>query len=398
MKLSIIIVNYNVKHYLYQCLDSVRKAIKGIDAEVFVVDNHSRDNSVTWLKPMFPEVCFIESNHNLGFSRANNRAIRKSKGEYILLLNPDTIVGEDTLRHVLTFMDEHPKAGGAGVKMLNSRGMRALESRRGIPTPMTAFYKMSGLGSKFPENKRFGRYYMSYLPWDKPVQIEIISGAFCMLRNSVLEQIGLLDEDFFMYGEDIDLSFRILKGGHENWYLPETILHYKGESTEKSSFRYVHVFYKAMFIFLKKHYGASHLWLAVPIQLAIFIKACGVLKNVMSDHIRKILGFSTTQKYKDADYFFIGSMKMIEECRKMTAKKGLSGRFYEVDQELKKEGHVQLLKEISPTHDNYIVYDTSQFTYSDILQFFERQPQDSVKIGLYHPLTKTLITDDEIIR
>lgn len=127
MKLSIIIVNYNVKHYLYQCLDSVRKAIKGIDAEVFVVDNHSRDNSVTWLKPMFPEVCFIESNHNLGFSRANNRAIRKSKGEYVLLLNPDTIVGEDTLRHVLTFMDEHPKAGGAGVKMLNSRGMRALE-------------------------------------------------------------------------------------------------------------------------------------------------------------------------------------------------------------------------------------------------------------------------------
>lgn len=254
MKLSIIIVNYNVKYYIDQCIRSVLKAIDVVDSErngnlveVIVVDNHSADGSVEYLekrypKSLYPMLRIVSSVHNLGFARANNLAIRLSKGEYVLLLNPDTIVGEHVLEECLRFMDAHTDAGALGVRMIGATGQVAMESRRGLPSPMVAFYKMMGFCARWPKSKVFGRYYMGYLPWDEPAQIEVVSGAFCMLRRQAIEKVGLLDEDFFMYGEDIDLSYRILKGGFHNYYLPVDILHYKGESTEKSSFRYVHVF------------------------------------------------------------------------------------------------------------------------------------------------------------
>ena len=251
MKLSVVIVSYNVSHYLLQCLDSLQRALRGIDGEVIVVDNHSRDNSVALVHQAHPEVKVIENLHNLGFSKANNIALRQAKGEYALLLNPDTIVADNTIRDCIAFLDLHPDAGAAGVMMLNADGTVAPESRRGVPTPLTSFYKLSGLCRMFPRSPRFGRYYLGHLPWQTPQQIDIVSGAFCMLRRSVLDKVGLLDEDYFMYGEDIDLSYRILKQGATNWYLPYPILHYKGESTQKSSFRYVHVFYQAMLIFFR---------------------------------------------------------------------------------------------------------------------------------------------------
>lgn len=232
-KLSIIIVSYNVKYYLEQCLDSVRRAIDDIDAEVFVVDNHSKDGSAAYLERRFPEFNFVSSNHNLGFARANNIGIRESDGEFVLLLNPDTIVGETVLRECLSFMESHQDAGACGVEMLQANGEAAKESRRGIPDPMTAFFKMSGLCARFPKNAVLGHYYMGDIPWDKPGEIEIVSGAFCMMRRAALEKVGLLDEDFFMYGEDIDLSYRLLKGGYKNYYFPCKILHYKGESTQR---------------------------------------------------------------------------------------------------------------------------------------------------------------------
>jgi len=292
MKLSIIIVNYNVKYYLYQCLDSVRKAIKGIDAEVIVVDNHSQDGSLEYLKPFYPEVMFIASNHNVGFARANNIGIMRCKGEYVLLLNPDTVVGENTLSECISFMDAHENAGALGVRMLKADGTIAKESRRGIPYPMTAFYKMTGLCDRFPNNRRFSHYYMSYLPWDEASQIEVVSGAFCFLRKKALDSVGLIDEDYFMYGEDIDLSFRLLKKGWENWYLPVNILHYKGESTERSSFRYVHVFYDAMLIFLRKHYGWRSFWISIPVKCAIYLKASLELFKLGIKRMRKMLGFT----------------------------------------------------------------------------------------------------------
>ncbi|MBR1388235.1 MAG: glycosyltransferase family 2 protein [Prevotella sp.] len=264
MKLSVVIVSYNVCSFVEQCLDSVEQAAKGLETEVFVVDNDSVDNTVEEIGRQYPWVHLIANKENVGFSRANNIAIRQSSGEYVLLLNPDTIVEESTLRGAVSFMDAHPEAGGAGVRMHNADGTVAPESRRAIPTPWVSFLKMLGFSK---------RYYMSHLPWDQPSQIEVISGAFCLLRRKALDQVGLLDEDFFMYGEDIDLSYRLLKGGWQNWYLPFDIVHFKGESTQKSSFRYVHVFYQAMLIFFKKHYSHLSVFYTLPIKMAIYFRA-----------------------------------------------------------------------------------------------------------------------------
>lgn len=399
MKLSVIIVNYNVKHYLYQCLDSLYKAIKDIDAEVFVVDNHSKDASVAYVSRRFQKVNYVESNHNLGFARANNIAIRQSEGEYVLLLNPDTVVGEDTIRRVIAFMDEHPDAGAAGVKMLKSDGTKAMESRRGLPTPMTSFYKMCGLCSRFPNHKRIGHYYMSCLTWDEPAEIEVISGAFCMLRRSALQKVGLLDEDFFMYGEDIDLSCRLLKGGYHNWYLPETILHYKGESTQKSSFRYVHVFYEAMLIFFKKHYGSSSLWLTIPIKTAIYLKATLALIQMQAAKLRKALGFFSPKRKREPDYLFIGSVASITMCRKLSRKKGLSGEFVVGNEKKMPDGHLDIITEDDDNRNvKYVVYDTDAYSYQAILDIFHRQPMPNVLIGIFNPHSKTIVTAEEIFK
>ncbi len=245
MKLSVIIVNYNVKQYVEKCLESVYVAGKDIDMEVFVVDNASRDDSVAYLRERFPDVNYIENKQNLGFSRANNIAIKESKGDYVLLLNPDTVISENVLSECIAFADAHAGTGAIGVRMHNEDGTIAPESRRSVPTPWIAVSKYLGNSHK---------YYMSWLPWDKPCRIEVVSGAFCFLRRQALFQVGLLDEDYFMYGEDIDLSYQLLQHGYVNWYLPLDITHFKGRSTIKTSFRYAYVFYKAMLIFFVKHY------------------------------------------------------------------------------------------------------------------------------------------------
>lgn len=245
MELSVIIVNYNVKHYVERCIESVQTAMQGIDGEIIVIDNASTDGSVAYLRQRFADVTVMESGANLGFSRANNRAIRQSKGEYVLLLNPDTTVAPDVLRACLDFAHEHPRLGAIGVRMHNEDGSVAPESRRAIPTPWIALTKYLGDGR---------RYYMSHLPWDQPCRIEVVSGAFCFLQRQAFMQAGMLDEDYFMYGEDIELSYQLLRRGYENWYLPLDIVHYKGRSTRKTSFRYAYVFYKAMVIFFIKRY------------------------------------------------------------------------------------------------------------------------------------------------
>ena len=272
MKLSVVIVNYNVRQYLTACIDSVALALKDVESEVFVVYNNSTDDSAEVIARDYPWVHLINNIENLGFSKANNIAIRQSMGEYVLLLNPDTVVAEDTIRNVLTFMDEHPEAGAAGVKMHNADGTLAPESRRAIPTPWVAARKMLGFTR---------RYYMSHLSWDEPGQIQVVSGAFFMVRRKALDQIGLLDEDFFMYGEDIDLSYRLLKGGWQNWYLPYSIIHYKGQSTKKSDFRYVHVFYQAMLIFFRKHYSHLSFFFTLPVKCAIYFRASLALADII---------------------------------------------------------------------------------------------------------------------
>jgi GT2 family glycosyltransferase len=275
MDLSVIIVNYNVKHFLEQCLHSVLKAAENISAEIFVVDNHSADGSVQYIPEKFPGIHFIANAENVGFSKANNQAIRLATGKYILLLNPDTVVEEDTFEKVIAFMEQHPEAGGLGVKMIDGKGNFLPESKRGLPTPWVAFYKMFGLARLFPSSKRFGKYHLSYLDENEVNEVEILAGAFMLLRKSALGKTGLLDETFFMYGEDIDLSYRILKAGYKNYYFPETtIIHYKGESTKKGSLNYVKVFYHAMIIFARKHFSNGNASLfTMLIHLAILFRA-----------------------------------------------------------------------------------------------------------------------------
>lgn len=258
MKLSVIIVNYNVQHFLEQCLYSVREAASRVETEVWMVDNNSVDGSVAMVREKFPEVHVIANKDNPGFSKGNNMAIEQANGEYMLLLNPDTVVEEDTFEKVVRFMDEHADAGGLGVKMIDGKGNFLPESKRGLPTPTVAFYKIFGLSRVFPRSKRFGRYHLGFLNMEETHEVDVLSGAFMLLRKSVLDQIGLLDEAFFMYGEDIDLSYRITQAGYKNYYYPETrIIHYKGESTKKSSINYVFVFYRAMVIFAEKHFSAG---------------------------------------------------------------------------------------------------------------------------------------------
>lgn len=275
MKLSIIIVNYNVEFFLENCLNSVFKALKTLDAEVIVVDNSSVDGSVEMVQQKFPKAKLIANQENLGFSKANNQAIRIAKGELILLLNPDTVVEENTFKVCCDFFDKTANAGGLGIKMVDGKGNFLPESKRGLPTPSVAFYKIFGLSVLFPKSERFSKYHLGHLSKNENHEIEILSGAFMMIRKDILDKIGLLDENFFMYGEDIDLSYRIIKAGYKNYYLSDTsIIHYKGESTKKSSINYVFVFYRAMAIFAKKHFSSKNANIfSYLINLAIYLRA-----------------------------------------------------------------------------------------------------------------------------
>lgn len=396
MKLSVIIVSYKVKFYLEQCLLAVKKATAGIESEIYVVDNHSNDGSVEFIAERFPDINLISSNHNNGFSHANNIAIRQCSGKYVLLLNPDTIVGERSIKEVLKFMDAHPKAGGVGVKMLNADGSCAKESRRGVPTVATSFYKMTGLCACYPHSQRFAHYYMGHLPWDKSAQIEIISGAFCMLRHSALDKIGLLDEDFFMYGEDVDLSYRLLKGGYENWYVPVEILHYKGESAHKSSFRYVHVFYNAMLIFFRKHYGNKAAIISLPIKAAVVVKATITLLHMKATAVHKSLGFFTRNKDTYVQYVFIGSAEAIGKCRRLCRHRGVEMEFVEGNARTMPQGHSNM--ELATKQKFCVVYDVDSFSYDQIFGIFQGNCLPNTTIGTYNPTTNTIITAREVIR
>ena len=285
--LSVIIVNYNVKHFVEQCLHSVINASKKIKVEIIVVDNNSVDGSVALIKEKFSFIHLIENKENVGFSKANNQAIRIAQGRYILLLNPDTVVEEDTFEKTIAFMDVHLEAGGLGVKMLDGKGNFLPESKRGLPTPSVAFYKIFGLSTLFPRSKTFGKYHLGFLDKEKTHEIDVLSGAFMLMRRETLNKIGLLDEDFFMYGEDIDLSYRIILGGYKNYYFPETrIIHYKGESTKKSSVNYVFVFYKAMVIFARKHFSQRNAkTFSFLINLAIYLRAAMAIATRFSKRI-----------------------------------------------------------------------------------------------------------------
>ena len=288
MTLSIIIVNYNVKFFLEQCLESVEQCSKEIKKEIFIVDNNSKDGSCEMVKRKFSKYNLIENKKNIGFSKANNQAINQAKGKYILLLNPDTILEENTLRKCIDFMEKTKKIGSLGVKMIDGNGNFLPESKRSFPTPIVAFYKIFGLSNLFPKSKIFGKYHLGFLEENKIHEVDVLSGAFFLTKKSVLNKIGLLDESFFMYGEDIDISYRIKMAGYKNYYFPKTkIIHYKGESTKKASINYVFLFYKAMSLFYNKHFKGNYTFIFnFLIHISIYTRAgISLIKRFIKDTI-----------------------------------------------------------------------------------------------------------------
>ena len=390
MKLSVVIVNYNVKYFLEQCLHSLEQAAMGIDHEVIVIDNASTDGSTEYITARFPKVKWMACRENNGFSKGNNIAIAHAKGEYILMLNPDTIVTKEAIEGCIAFMDNNADAGACGVYMLRTDGTFAPESRRALPTPFVAFCKMSGLSNLFPKSRTFGRYYMQYLDKEETNPIEIISGAYMMLRHKTIKKTGALDEDFFMYGEDIDLSYRILKSGYRNYYLPLRILHYKGESTNKSSYRYVHTFYRAMQLFFKKHYSHYSLIVSLPINIAIWTRA--LLAYVGNQFVHR----KVTQETPSINCIVLGSKQAIEEAGSILQEKLKNGRhtFIEAIEETMPLGHTT--GNIDPEGYNTVVYDTEAYTYDTILKLLNSSTR-KLRLGTYSTKTKKLITEELVL-
>ena len=390
MKLSVVIVNYNVKYFLEQCLHSLEQAAMGIDHEVIVIDNASTDGSTEYITARFPKVKWMACRENNGFSKGNNIAIAHAKGEYILMLNPDTIVTKEAIEGCIAFMDNNADAGACGVYMLRTDGTFAPESRRALPTPFVAFCKMSGLSNMFPQSRTFGRYYMQYLDKEEANPIEIISGAYMMLRHKTIKKTGALDEDFFMYGEDIDLSYRILKSGYRNYYMPLRILHYKGESTNKSSYRYVHTFYRAMQLFFKKHYSHYSLIVSLPINIAIWTRA--LLAYVGNQFVHR----KVTQETPSINCIVLGSKQAIEEAGSILQEKLKNGRhtFIEAGEETMPLGHTT--GNIDLEGYNTVVYDTEAYTYDTILKLLNSSTR-KLRLGTYSTKTKKLITEELVL-
>ncbi|MCB0511425.1 MAG: glycosyltransferase [Chitinophagales bacterium] len=288
IKLSIVIVNYNVQYFLEQCLNSIFRSSVSFNFEVYVVDNASLDGSVDMLKKQFPQVKLIENKENVGFAKANNQAIKLSQSEYVLLINPDTIIQEDTLEKCVAKMANDSKIGALGIKMYDGNGKYLPESKRGFPSPIAALSKMSGLSKIFPKSKLFGKYHLGYLDKNQNHEVDVLSGAFMLVRKSVFDTIGLLDESYFMYGEDIDLSYRIQQAGYKNYYFAESnIIHFKGESTKKGNLNYIKLFYGAMIIFASKQLNKTQASFLIPLlKIGIILRA---ILEIIEQFLSKIL-------------------------------------------------------------------------------------------------------------
>jgi len=265
--------------------------MKNIDGEIIVIDNNSDDDSFLFFQNSFPEVHFIWNKTNNGFAKANNQALKIAKGDIILFLNPDTIIPEDCFEKCIAFVSQNNCA--LGIKMLDGSGNFLKESKRAFPSPATSLFKLFGLAKLFPHSKIFGKYHLGYLSENENYEVDVLAGAFMMIPKNILNTVGSFDEDFFMYGEDIDLSFRIQKAGFKNFYYSESsIIHFKGESTKKGTLNYVKMFYKAMSIFVEKHYGSNRSWLfGFFVHIAIFIRAS-------FSAIVRLLKFNTVKQNK----------------------------------------------------------------------------------------------------
>ena len=385
---SVIIVSYKVRYYIEQCLNSVLRSVA--DAQILVVDNNSDDGSVEYLRERFPQAEIIANDFNAGFGKANNMALAKATGKYVLFLNPDTVVAERTIPGCVEYMETHPEVGALGVRMQYGNGRFALESRRSLPTPSVSFWHMTGLGKLFPKSRVFAKYHRTYLDKDSECPIDVVSGAYMFVRKEALDRTGGFDEAFFMYGEDIDLSYRILQAGYQNRYLPLPMVHYKGESTNKTSYRYAQVFYDAMLIFFNKHFQRYSRLFALLVRIVVGCRKVGTyVRQNLHAHSRRLADFTENCLY-------VGRKETFADVERM-----ISGSIYLRNPQFV-EGADDAGSALEGRIDNgvkAVIFDTDAFSYDAILYWMYSRAQEGRQytMGLYSAKTGHLITEDEVI-
>lgn len=410
MQLSIIIVNYNVKYFLEQCLCSVHKAVEHLEAEVWVADNASADKSIAYLQPMFPWVKFIENLKNVGFAKANNQVLFQCSGKYVLFLNPDTLIPEDSLTKCIAFMEKNKEAGALGIRMIDGSGNFLPESKRSFPSPLTSFYKLAGLSTLFPSSKIFSRYSLAYLDEFKNHEVDVLSGAFMLTKKDVVIRLKGFDEDFFMYGEDIDLSYRIQKLGYKNYYFSEsTIVHFKGESTHKGSLKYVKIFYQAMSIFVKKHYaGRSAQLFTFFIQKAIWLRAgvSAIMRLSLKTGLSSVDAVNVFRRFKDGKdrsekqglTIIAGSEEEYDEVKTLLVNAGSEERITCRAAVFAKKGNevctvADLHSFIQNTPVREIIFCQGELKYSDIIKKLQDLPKE-ISIRFHTRGTKSIVGSD----
>lgn len=386
---SIIIVSYKVRYYIEQCLDSVLRSVP--DAQIIVVDNDSADGSVEYLRDRFPQVEFIANDFNAGFGRANNMALCRATGRYVLFLNPDTVVAERTVPECISYMDAHPETGAVGVRMQYGDGRFALESRRSLPTPSVSFWHMTGLGRLFPKSKVFAKYHLTYMDPAKECPIDVVSGAYMFVCKEALDKTGGFDESFFMYGEDIDLSYRIRQQGYQNRYLPLPIVHYKGESTIKTSYRYAQVFYDAMIIFFKKHFDRYSRLFTMLVKMVVGVKKVSTYigqniwahRRMLADYTENCIYVGRKETFANVENLLSGSEMLRNACYMESTG--------DIDSSI---GATLMDNDVKA-----VVFDTSVFSYNEILDWMYAKASEGKRytMGLYSEKAGKIITQYETL-
>lgn len=386
--LSVVIVNYNVKYFLEQCLHSLKAATVGMyGVEIFVVDNNSTDGSVEYLKAKYPDVIFLENKENVGFARANNQAFKQCKGKYVLMLNPDTVVGEESLRSLIFHMDDNPEIGAVGFKMIDGNGRFLAESKRSFPTPWVSFCKLSGLSKLFPMSPKYASYSLPYLSADEAHEVEVLAGAFMFMRREALEKAGGLDERYFMYGEDIDLSYQIVKAGYKNYYIPERLLHYKGESTKHGDMSFVKRFYGAMLLFYKKYYPEQKLF-------GSFIRV-GIYFYGGLAAVARVLGLYRRKKVKHKRMMIISGEEYFEETKKAALKSMPSLSQIKLWNLNENRTMNAIGRSINMHRFTDITFVWPDVRYEQMLLYMDQMPSKNMTYHIYNAETKLYVSPGE---
>lgn len=367
MQLSIIILNYNVRYFLELCVLSVQKAIQNLDAEIIVIDNNSSDDSCAMMKQLFPNIKLIENKENSGFPKGNNIAVKEAKGEYICILNPDTVVAEDTFEKVLAFAKRQTDLGIVGCKLIDGTGNFLPESKRGIPTPWVAFTKIFGLYKLFPKSSLFNKYYAQHLGENQTGKVDILVGAFMVMKRELYNQLEGFDENCFMYADDIDLSYRALLLQKQNYYFQETaVIHYKGESTVKDA-TYMKHFREFMNFFYKKHFKQSVFFNLIARFGAFYFSMVKLFQGSRS--------LGTKAKIPPSQYILISDNENIREKLENKLQKNIQRTPLE-------NGKIVFSQSISEKKNTEVILDTNYLSFTDAISFFETNKNKSFTFKL----------------